>query len=129
MNKKDALWQNLLNEEKQRLSLLPAEELMSLEPFTSGTLRDNGVVIEYVIWHDVHSEDLEYSSEEEARSLSAQLDRRFGVRRPQRETHSFVLQADRDLLLGLFSRYLAGFALDENGKVVPISDEVLLAYD
>ncbi len=129
MNAKDILWQKLINEEKQRLSSRPAEELISMDFFTSKIIQGGKTIIEYGIWHEVHSEDVKYSSAEEACTLSAQLDRKFGIRRPQRITHSFILKASRNVFLGLYTNYFAGFSLDDEGKVIPISDDVLYAYD
>ena len=129
MTRKDNLWQKLLDEEKQRLSNYPADKLIAIESGTIGVIQNGKNTIEYVIWHQVHSEDVDYSSSDEANTLSAQLDRRLGVRRPQRVTHSFVLQATRNVLPGFYTKYLAGFSLDESGKVVSISDDVLYSYD
>jgi hypothetical protein len=72
---------------------------------------------------------MDYSPTDEACTLSAQLDRKLRIRRPQRITHSFVIQATRDVFFGFYNNYLAGFSLDENGRVVPISDDVLYSYD
>lgn len=129
MINKDSLWQKLLDEEKQRLSNYPADKLIAIESGTVGVIQNGKTTIEYVIWHQIHSEDVGYSSADEANNLSTRLDRKFGVRRPQRVTHSFVLQATRNIFLGVYTNYLAGFSLDESGKVIPISDEVLYAHD
>ena len=129
MTKKDNLWQKLLDEEKQRLSTYSADKLIAIESGKTRIIKNGNTTIEYVIWHQVHSEDVDYSSTDKANTLSAQLDRKFDVRRPQRVTHSFVLQATRNILFGFYTNYLAGFSLDESGKVAPISDDVLYSYD
>jgi hypothetical protein len=128
MNKKDALWQSLLDEEKRRLSFLSTGELLAMESYTSRKIKNGGTTIECGIWHVIESEDVEYDTKEESLTFSAQLDKKFRIRRPQKGVHSFVLQTRRNLFLG-YRNYLAGFSLDSAGKVVSISDEVLAAHD
>ena len=73
MNKKDILWRNILNEEKIRLSTLPAEKLIALKPFSTHTVQSIGVTIEYGLWHIVDSEKIGCGTREEASTLLARL--------------------------------------------------------
>ena len=128
MSKKDALWRKLLNEEKQRLLSLPVEELIAMRPFTPSVIKKDGLTIEYGIWHEIHSEDVEVCAEE-AHKLSTHLDRSFRIPRPQRVSHTFVLQASRSIFLGLYTKHHAGFSVDSTGKIAHVSDGTFAAYD
>jgi len=128
MNAKDNLWQRLLDEEKTRLSALPAEELIAMSAFTPGVIRKDGLLIDYGVWHETDREDFE-PSREESQTLSAQLDRSLKVPNPRRTSHTFVLQARRRIFPGVYRNYLAGFSLDPQGKIFPASDDKLSAYD
>ena len=105
MNKKDILWQKLLDAEKSRLTSLAPEELMAMGNFTSCRILHGEMAIDYGFWHETP----DY--------------------RPGTNIHSFVLQAKRKLFLGTHKNYLAGFSIDTNGKIIPIADEVLSSYD
>lgn len=102
MNETDDLWQRAIDEECARWSARPAHELTNLPPCAKHEI--GAEAIKYVLWHEnpENSRDLEF--------------------------HSFILQANRKSTL-YTKNYLAGFALDENGAVVPIDDDILARYD
>lgn len=116
MNKKDILWQNLLDEEKRRLSSLPPEDLRSMKSFTASVIKKDETTIQYGIWHEIHKEH----AERDTRTLSAQLDQALKIPETQCVTHTFVLQASRNIFLGLHRKYLAGFSIDNTGKIIPV---------
>lgn len=107
MNKKDILWQHAVEEEKSRLICLPAEELRAMEFYSSHTVQIGKTQIEVGIWHEEPSI------------------------RTHSEVHLFVLMAERHFLpfISVYRKYLAGFALDNNGVVVPIPEDILASYD
>lgn len=101
----DNIWRSLLNKEKLRLASLPANELMALGRFTSCEIPNGETAIDYGLWH----EDPEFRSD--------------------KEVHSFILQTRRKIFLFISKNYLVGFSLDKSGKVIPIPDDILCAYD
>ena len=104
MGEVDALWQNFIEQEKLRLMDLPAEELFALDFFTDQCVDHPKEVTSYGLWHETP----------EFRNS---------------KVHSFILKATRKLFLCFYRNYLAGFALNESGTVLPISDDVLYSYD
>lgn len=128
MSEKDALWRKLLDEEKQHMLSLPVEELITMKPFTPSAIKKDGLTIAYGIWHEIHSEDIEVCAEE-AQKLSTHIDRSFRIPRPQRMSHTFVLQASRNIFLGLYRKYHTGFSVDSTGKIGPVSDDTFAVYD
>ncbi len=128
MSDKDVLWRKLLGEEKQRLLSQPVEELLAMKPFTPSVIKKDGLTIEFGIWHEIHSEDIAVCAEE-AHKLSTHLDRSFRIPRPQRVSHTFVLQASRTIFRGLYRKYHAGFSIDSLVKIAPVSDDTFAAYD
>lgn len=105
MNSIDELWQRLIDEACARWRARPTDELKALPQCTQHKARSNTDEVEYVLWHD---------NPEEGHNV---------------EFHSFVLQANRNLGLIFRRNYFAGFALDENGAVIPIADDVISRYD
>ncbi len=105
MNSIDALWQEVINEECARWSARPSSELKTLPQCTEHKTSSGTDEIKYVLWHENPEEW------------------------PNLESHSFVLQANRKSPLLFYKNYLAGFALDKNGTVIPIEDDVIARYD
>ena len=105
MNSTDDLWQSLLAEACAAWQALPTGELKALPQFALHKARGNTDEIEYALWHENPQ------------------------RLPAPQLHSFVLQATRKLGVMFSRNYLAGFAIDENGAIIPITDDVLAHYD
>ena len=105
MNATDITWQRLLDEACARWSALSADELRDLPQFAAHKTQSGDDEIEYALWHENPAEW------------------------PGLQVHSFVLQANRKLGVMFTRNYLAGFALDQSGVIVSISDEVLSHYD
>jgi len=120
-------WQSALDEEKLRLMALAPEELFAMEFCTPYEIPMGDWSIDYVLWHHVRSEDIESKTEENP--FQSQINQSFSIRGPQREIHSFVLQAHRKLFMCGYKNYLAGFALDETGRILPIEDDIFYAHD
>lgn len=104
----DVLWQNLPDEERARLAALPIADAIDMATppisFKNGMIRNEKITIEYGLW--LETPDI--------RSQAAQ---------------SVILMAQRRLWFGVYRKYLAGFAIDTEGRIVPISDETLYSYD
>ncbi len=81
-------------------------ELKALPQITYHRIRSANDEVEYALWHENPEED-------------------WGIE----ERHCFVLQTNRRLFLCVCRNYLAGFSLDEDDAIVPITDEVLSRYD
>ena len=85
-----------LNDSCARWSARSADELKALPQITYHRARSGNNEIEYALWHVNPEEDWCFD-----------------------EQHSFVLQAQRSLLLFGCINHLAGFALDEDDAIVP----------
>ena len=105
MNSIDELWRSLIEEECARWEARPSSELKNLPPCTEHKTSSGMDEIKYVLWHENPE------------------------KWPNLKSHSFVLQANRKSTLLFYKNYLAGFALDENGIVIPIADDVMTRYD
>lgn len=104
MSRVDDIWQNFIEAEKLRLMSLPVEELLTLDFCTIQFVDSSKQISEYGLWHETP----------EVRGS---------------KVHSFILLAERKLFFCIYRKYLAGFAIDEAGKIVPIVDDVLYSYD
>lgn len=100
----DVLWQNFIDQEKSRLMNLPTEELFALDFFTTVFVDSPNEVTSYGLWHET-------------------------PKFRNSEVHSYILMAERKLFLFSYRKYLAGFALDNTGTILPLSDDVLYCYD
>lgn len=107
MSKTDNLWQRVVEQEKAHLSRLTAEELKAMEFFVLQTVQIGRSQIEVGLWHEEPNHRTNF------------------------KFHVFVLMAERQLLplMPIYRKYLDGFMLDSDGAVVPIPDDILLAYD
>ena len=107
MSETDNLWQSILDEERDRLSKTPVNELLIMKDDSHHKLKSGETEIEYFL---IHEKPNDY---------------------PEIKNHSFILCATRKLLpIGIiYRKYYSGFSLDDKGKVIPLPEDAIGRYD